>query len=180
MNNMLVSRYSKTAITLHWIIAILIVTNYALFLISDPLPEAQREAYMVPHMSIGISVLGLSLIRLFWRLGHKPPALPLEIAGWQAMLSKAVHMLFYFLIIAIPFTGWLMVSAYPKAPPVSFFGLFNIDLPFGKSKALSGIGHEGHEILTYALYGILALHIIGALKHQFAEKMPFIQRMWPG
>ena len=179
MNVPAISRYSKTAITLHWIIAILIVANYALFLISDTLPEAQRGAYMTPHMSIGISVLGLSLLRLFWRLGHKPPALPAEIAGWEATLSKFVHILFYFLIIAIPFTGWLMVSAYPKAPPVSFFGLFNFDLPFGKSKTLSGIGHEGHEILTYALYGIVALHIIGALKHQFADRMPFLRRMWP-
>ncbi len=173
------SRYSKTAITLHWIIAALIVTNYALFLISDGLPDAQKGPYMTPHMSIGISILGLSIIRLFWRLGHKAPALPPEITGWQAKLGRFVHVLFYVLIIAIPLTGWLMVSAYPAAPPVSYFGLFNIDLPFGKSKALSGIGHEGHEILTYALYGVVALHIAGALKHQFADRMPFIQRMWP-
>jgi cytochrome b561 len=179
MNSSAISRYSKTAMALHWIIAVLIVTNYVLYFVAETYPEAQREAYMTPHMSIGISILGLSLIRLFWRLGHKPPALPSELAGWQAMLSKLVHFIFYFLIIAIPFTGWLMVSAYPKAPPVSYFGLFEIDLPFGKSKALSGIGHEGHEILTYALYGILALHVIGALKHQFADRMPFIQRMWP-
>ena len=131
-----------------------------------------------PHRS-GSLHLGISLLRLFWRLGHKPPALPAEIAGWEATLSKFVHVLFYALIIVIPITGWLMVSAYPEAPPVSFFGLFNFDLPFGKSKALSGIGHEGHEILTYALYGIVALHIIGALKHQFADRMPFLRRMWP-
>lgn len=172
------SRYSKTAIALHWIIAILIIANYALFLISDGLPDAEREAYMTPHMSIGISVLGLSLFRLFWRFGHKPPALPTEIASWEAKLSKFAHVLFYVLMIAIPFTGWLMVSAYPDAPPVSFFGLFDIDLPFGKSKALSGIGHEGHEILTYALYGLVALHVVGALKHQFYDRMPFIRRMW--
>jgi cytochrome b561 len=179
MNSITIPRYSKTAILLHWVIAALIVTNYVLFLISDRLPEVQRGPYMTPHMSIGISVLGLSLIRLFWRLGHKPPTLPSEIAAWEAGVSKVVHVLFYFLMIAIPFTGWLMVSAYPEAPPVSFFGLFNIDLPFGKSKALSGIGHQGHEILTYALYGIVALHVVGALKHQFYERMPFIRRMWP-
>ncbi len=179
MSGTAISRYSKTAVALHWIIAILIVTNYVLFLVSDPLPEAQRAAYMLPHMSIGISILGLSLVRLFWRLGHKPPALPAEIAGWEAVLSKIVHVLFYVFIIAIPLTGWLMVSAYPKAPPVSYFGLFDFNLPVGKSKALAGIGHEGHELLTNALYGVLALHIIGALKHQFYDKMPFVRRMWP-
>jgi cytochrome b561 len=179
MNNMGISRYSKTAMLLHWIIAILIVTNYVLYYVAESYPEEQRGAYMMPHMSIGISVLALSLFRLFWRLGHKPPALPSELAGWQAMLSKSVHLIFYVLIIAIPITGWLMVSAHPKAPPVSYFGLFDLDLPFGKSKALSGIGHEGHEILGKVLYGVLALHVIGALKHQFTDRMPFIQRMWP-
>jgi cytochrome b561 len=179
MNNMGISRYSKTAMLLHWIIAILIVTNYVLYYVAESYPEEQRGAYMMPHMSIGISVLALSLFRLFWRLGHKPPALPSELAGWQAMLSKSVHVIFYVLIIAIPITGWLMVSAHPKAPPVSYFGFFDLDLPFGKSKALSGIGYEGHEILGKVFYGVLALHIIGALKHQFADRMPFIQRMWP-
>jgi cytochrome b561 len=179
MNNIGVSRYSKTAMLLHWIIAILIVTNVALYFVAESYPEAQRGAYMLPHMSIGITVLGLSLIRLFWRLGHKPPALSSELASWEVLSSKSVHFIFYFLIIAIPLTGWLMVSAHPKAPPVSFFGLFEINLPFGKSKALSGIGHEGHEILGKGLYGVFALHVIGALKHQFADRMPFIQRMWP-
>jgi cytochrome b561 len=174
-----VNRYSKVAMALHWIIAVLIIVNYALYLISDPMPDAQRKAYMLWHMSIGITVLGLSFVRLFWRLGHKPPALPAEISRWQAMLSKFVHIIFYGLIIAIPFSGWLMVSAHPGAQPLSYFGLFNIDLPFGKSKALGHFGHEAHEILTYALYGIVALHIIGALKHQFADKLKFIQRMWP-
>jgi cytochrome b561 len=179
VNELSISKYTRTAVAFHWLIAVLIVTNYVLFLVSDGLPDAQREAYMTPHMSIGISILALSILRLSWRLTHKPPPLPIDIKGWEVTLSKVVHFIFYFMIIAIPFTGWLMVSAYPVAPPVNFFGFFEIDLPFGKSKALSGFGHEAHEILTYALYGLVALHIAGALKHQFAERMPFIQRMWP-
>lgn len=70
MNNIGITRYSKTAMLLHWIIATLIVTNYVLYFVAESYPEAQRGSYMLPHMSIGITVLGLSLIRLFWRLGH--------------------------------------------------------------------------------------------------------------
>lgn len=172
-------KYSKTAIALHWIIAILIVSNVTLASMSEDLPRAAKAAYMDPHKAIGISILILSLLRLFWRIGHKPPPMPDAITGWQATLGKAVHALFYFLIIAVPLTGWLMVAARPGAPPVDFFGLFSIDLPVGDSKALSGFGHEGHEILTKPLVILIFLHVIGALKHQFADRLPFIQRMWP-
>jgi cytochrome b561 len=146
---------------------------------AEDLPRAAKAAYLNPHKAIGISILLLSVLRLLWRLGHKPPPLPDVIAGWQAKLGKAVHALFYFLIIAVPVTGWLMVAAFPGAPPVDFFGLFTLDLPVGESKALSGFGHEGHQILTKPLVILIFLHVIAALKHQFIDRLPFIQRMWP-
>ncbi|TSB05247.1 cytochrome b [Sphingorhabdus contaminans] len=173
------TKYSKTAIALHWIIAILIVANVALASMAEDLPRAARAAYMDPHKAIGISILALSVFRLFWRIGHKPPPLPEKLTGWQSTLGKAVHALFYFLIIAVPVTGWLMVSASPGAPPVDFFGLFTVDLPVSDSKALSGVGHEGHEILTKPLVILIFLHILAALKHQFIDRLPFLQRMFP-
>jgi cytochrome b561 len=174
-----VGKYSRTAIALHWIIAILIVTNVTLASMSEDLPRAAQAAYMNPHKAIGISILLLSVFRLFWRLTHRPPAEPSRIVGWQTVLGKTVHWLFYFLIIAVPVTGWMMVGLRPGAPPVDFFGLFSLELPFADSKALSGFGHDGHEILTKPLVILIFLHVIGALKHQFADRLPFLQRMWP-
>jgi cytochrome b561 len=173
------TKYSKTAIALHWIIAILVATNVVLVSMAEDLPRAAKVAYMDPHKAIGVSILLLSLLRLFWRLGHKPPPLPQAITGWQAKLGKTVHALFYFLILAVPLSGWLMSSAHPQAPPVSFFGLFDITMPVGKNEGLSEFGHEAHEILTKPLVILIFLHVIGALKHQFADRLPFIQRMWP-
>jgi cytochrome b561 len=179
MSTVTLNKYSKIAIALHWIIAILIITNVVLASMAEDLPREAKGALMNPHKAIGISILAFSVLRLFWRLGHKPPPMPDAIVGWQAKLGKSAHALFYFLIIVVPLTGWLMVSAFPGAPPVSFFGLFTLDLPFGESKALSGFGHEGHEILTKVLVVLIFLHVIGALKHQFADRLPFIQRMFP-
>jgi cytochrome b561 len=173
------TKYSKTAIALHWVIAILVVTNVTLASMSEDLPRAAKAAYMNPHKAIGVSILMLSLFRLFWRLGHKPPAMPDAITGWQAKLGKIVHALFYFLILAVPLSGWVMSSMHPQAPPVSFFGLFDITLPFGKNESVAGVGHEAHEILTKPLVILIFLHVIAALKHQFADRVPFIQRMWP-
>jgi cytochrome b561 len=173
------TKYSRTAIALHWIIAILVIANVVLVSMAEGLPREAKAIYMAPHKAIGVSILLLSLLRLFWRMGHKPPVMPDAITGWQAKLGKTVHALFYFLIIAVPLSGWLMASAHPQAPPVSFFGLFDITMPIGKNEGLAGIGHDAHEILTKPLVILIFLHVIGALKHQFADRLPFIQRMWP-
>jgi cytochrome b561 len=179
MDGLQISKYSKGAIALHWIIGALIVTNFVLAQLAEGVPESARAPYMLPHMSIGISILALSLLRLFWRLGHKPPAQPAALKSWENKLSKAIHWLFYILMIAVPVTGWLMVAAHPEAPAVDFFGLFKLDIPVPKSKDLSGVGHLGHFILTKVMFFAVLLHILGALKHQFIDRMPFIQRMWP-
>ncbi len=173
------TKYSKVAILFHWLIAILVIANFVLASIAEDLPREAQGALMAPHKALGVSILFLSVLRLFWRIGHKPPPLPESIAGWQAGLGKFVHLLFYFLIIAVPLSGWLMASAHPKAPPVDFFGMFDVTMPVGKDEGLAGIGHEVHEILTKPLFILILLHILGAIKHQFADKLPFIQRMWP-
>jgi cytochrome b561 len=175
----MISKYSKGAIALHWLIAILVVSNFVLASMAEDLPREAQGALMSPHKAIGISILLFSVLRLVWRLTNKPPMLPEAIPAWQATLGRIVHLLFYFLIIAVPFSGWLMASAHPQAPPVDFFGLFDATLPVEKSKALAGIGHEAHEILTKPLFILILLHIVAALKHQFADKIPFVQRMWP-
>ncbi len=99
--------------------------------------------------------------------------------GWQAKAGHSVHILFYVLMIAMPLTGWLMIGAKGNAAPVDFFGLFTLDMAVGKNAMLADIGNEGHEILVAPLIVLIGLHILGALKHQFIDKMPFIQRMWP-
>ncbi|MFD1767809.1 cytochrome b [Sphingorhabdus buctiana] len=175
----MISKYSKGAIALHWLIAILVIANFVLASMAEDLPREAQGALMSPHKAIGISILFFSVLRLVWRLTNKPPMLPEAIPAWQSTLGRIVHLLFYFLIIAVPFSGWLMASAHPQAPPVDFFGLFDATLPVDKSKALADVGHEAHEILTKPLFILILLHIIAALKHQFADKLPFVQRMWP-
>lgn len=172
-------KYSKVAILFHWIIAVLIGVNILLANLAEDLPRAARATYMSPHKAIGISILLLSVGRILWRLGHKPPALPGKVAGWQAKLGHSVHILFYVLMIAMPLTGWLMIGASGRAAPIDFFGLFTVDMAMAKNVMLSDIAHESHEILATPLIILIGLHVLGALKHQFLDKLPFVQRMWP-
>ena len=175
----MVSKYSKVAIALHWILAALIISNFVLASMAEDVARELRGTYMNPHKAIGISILLFSVFRLYWRMGHKPPPLPNAISGWQAKAGKFVHAVFYFLIIAVPLSGWIMASAHPQAPPVSFFGLFDFSLPIGKNEGFAGFAHETHEILTKPLAILIILHVLAALKHQFADRLPFIQRMLP-
>ena len=175
----MISKYSKVAIALHWILAALIISNFVLANVAEDLARELRGAYMNPHKAIGISILLFSVFRLYWRMGHRPPPLPDAISEWQAKLGKFVHAIFYFLIIAVPLSGWIMASAHPQAPPISFFGLFDFSLPIGRDKGVAGFAYETHEILTKPLAILIILHVLAALKHQFADRLPFIQRMFP-
>jgi cytochrome b561 len=172
-------KYSKIAVLFHWAIAILIGANILLANLAEDLPRAARAVYMSPHKAIGISILVLTVGRILWRLGHRPPPLPSQLTGLQATAGRTVHVLFYILMVVTPLTGWLMVGANGKAAPVDFYGLFTVDMALGKNAALAELSHEVHEFLATPLIILIGLHVLGALKHQLIDRMPFIQRMWP-
>jgi len=177
------SGYSKVAITLHWLIALMIVANVIGALIfdglldsADPVERARGSMLVGIHKSTGLTILVLSLFRLFWRLTHGFPRLPEHMAKWEIALARANHLAFYFAMIAVPLAGYVMTSAGPY--PLTWFGLFNVPkLPVGK--ALGDLAHEAHEVLAFATMGLLALHVMGALKHHFLDRDDVLSRMLP-
>ena len=105
-------------------------------------PTPQSFAVTQLHKSIGITILLLSLIRLGWRLTNPPPPEPPTLAPWERMLSQVVHWGFYFVMIAMPLTGWLMVSASKTAiPTVLFWTVLLAEHP-GRSR-WPGAGRQG-------------------------------------
>jgi cytochrome b561 len=180
------TRYTRIAVTLHWLVALLMIVNVALGIAADELPDDWVRPVIDTHKSIGITVLGLVLLRLLWRAGHPPPPLPIRYARWERIASHAVHGLLYASMLALPLSGWLHDSAWKDAAthPMQLFGLFEwprIGLvsriePVAKEALHTtlGIWHTG---LGYALYGLLALHLAGALKHQFIDGERELQRM---
>jgi len=163
MNN---KRYSGVAVVLHWLVALGILYNLIAMLVVDD--DARGRPFIELHKSIGISVLGLVLLRILWRAGHKPPVL-LPSAPWERVLATGVHHLLYLLMVLVPLSGWLMNSAsLNKATGLPYgIDLFHVvpwfNLPF-----------------FGAMWVALALHIAGALKHQFMDRQKLLQRMWFG
>lgn len=172
------SRYSQVAIWLHWIIAIAVITNIGLAGLTEDLPREVRGVYMGYHKALGVTILVLSVARLLWRLGHKPPPLPNTTPVWQAAFAKTIHFLFYVLLIGLPLSGWIWMSSAPA--PFSYFGLFEVPLfPVAGQKALGDALHSGHELAGTAMFFLIILHLLAAAKHQFIDKDNLIRRMWP-
>lgn len=180
-------RYTRTAMALHWLVAALMMANIALIWIVDLVPEERIRFVIDTHKSTGITVLGLAILRLLWRLTHQPPQLPGTYATWERRLSHAAHILLYALIFMLPLSGWLHDSAWKDAAthPMRLFGLvpwpriswiMNLD-PAAKL-TLHGAFGALHEWAGYVLYALFALHVAGALKHQIIDNEKQLQRMW--
>ena len=159
----------------HWVSAALIATLIAVGLfMSDMAYSPEKLEIYALHKSFGLLVLFLLIGRLVWRLISVQPQALGTHKRWETILAKIVHVFFYAALAAIPLSGWLMSSA--EEFPVPFFGLQMPDL-VEKNEALFDFMKETHEILAFALLGVLALHIAGAFKHHILDRDETLIRM---
>ena len=174
------ARYSRGAIILHWLIALLIIGNFIGAWTSEDLPRDQKMILMGYHKANGVVILLLTLVRVGWRFAYRPPALLGTLKAWEAALARVTHTLFYLLMLAVPLAGLGLHSAFSKGKPVSVFGLFDFPaLPVGSDKPTIGLFHELHEVTATAMLVLFGLHVAGALKHQFLDRDGTMARMLP-
>ncbi len=138
------------------------------------------------HKSLGLSVLVLSIIRLLWRLTHKPPALPAHMPLWEKWGAKLSHYGFYFFMIFVPLSGWALVSTSSYGLPTMWFNLFEWphipgleSLPEADKEQVNQWSESFHVYMAYAMLGLLFLHIGAALKHHFIDKDNVMHHMIP-
>ncbi|MDE8349694.1 MAG: cytochrome b [Acidocella sp.] len=182
-----VEKYTRTAVVLHWLIALLVGLNILLAITTDYFPDTYVRPMLDLHKSIGITMLGLVALRILWRLTHRPPPLPADYKPWEVLLANTAHYALYVLIIAMPLTGWTSDSGWKGAPshPMMLFWIipwfrfgFITSMDAAHQKYIHDLFGNIHTLLSYCLYGVLGLHVLGALKHQFIDRHPAIQRMW--
>jgi len=169
-------RYARGSIAFHWVIAAAILLNLVLGIAHDALPAGWR---VIPiHTSVGITVLALTIARLVWRMGHRPPPLDPSMPAWERMAAATSHWVLYVLSILVPLSGWAMVSGAATRRPFDWFGLFPLPyLPV--SPAAAGAAHDGHEILGFALLALVVLHVLAALRHHLILRDATLVRMLP-
>ncbi|MCE5180610.1 MAG: cytochrome b [Betaproteobacteria bacterium] len=175
---MATTRYTTTAIALHWLVALLIFAAFPLGLIMSDMPLSPLKLKLISyHKWLGVTVFLLVLARLAWRAVHTPPPLPETIPAWQRSAAQALHYLLYLLLFAIPLSGWLMSSA--KGFQTVYLGVLPLPDLIGKDKALGDALREVHEMLNFGLLALLFGHIAAALKHQFIDRNGVLARMLP-
>lgn len=197
-------RYGTVAMTLHWLIAALLIANICIGLyFSDLLDTAHELArqnsadaakyqtmalqYVPLHKSIGLTVLLLSVFRLVWRLVNPVPPPPASIPAWMRFGARVSHALLYVLIIGIPLTGWLMISAGAMGHPTSVFGLFGFPPAPGLSGLPRSVAHPYHEMfesahvfLAWSAIVLVPIHVLAAIYHHFLRGDDVLRRMLPG
>ena len=166
-------RYRPIVVTIHWITAAFILVQIYLGFAFGSLPKgsSERAELFTWHKSVGVTILILALVRLAVRLMNPPPPYPAELARWERAFAVWTHRLFYFLIVALPLTGLMAVSKGGATTPI----LGGLTVPTIPIPALG----ELHEPLVFATIALLVLHVAGALKHQFIDRGPSADRMWP-
>lgn len=182
------ARYNNIAVLLHWLIAAAIIFQLGLgWRMGDEPKGAGAYALFQLHKSIGFSILFLSVFRVVWRLTHKAPELPNTMPQWEQWAAKLAHLAFYGIMLGLPLTGWLLVSASSTNIPTVLFGVVPFPhLPFIPTLA-ADIKHQLHEfaeishaLLAVGTLALLLLHIGAVLKHQLMVKDTVFSHMAVG
>ena len=172
------ARWGHVAQFLHWLIVALVITQVVLANIAEGLPIGMKKlAMFARHKSVGITILGLAVIRLLWRWANPTPALPTTLKPYERTLAGLTHFGLYLILFAMPLTGWMMTSA--RGFPASWFGFFQLPDFVPKDKALYEAMKDTHHTLAAVLYAIVTLHVLAALKHHFVLKDDVLRRMLP-
>lgn len=191
------ARYTKTAKFLHWLIAIGIFVMFGIGWYMSDLPKeapkqmaydlfdmgvytwqlaeeiSPRTFYYNLHKSIGVTIFAFILIRILWRITHKPPALLSSYKEIERKIASGAHRLLYLLMFALPTSGIIM-AVYSKYG-IKWFGLNFIGGL--DNKPMRELFKEVHEIIGIVLLVIVAIHVLGALKHKFIDKDQTLSRM---
>lgn len=177
MQNNPTEHYDILGRSLHWVIVLLVSIMLLLGYLMQDMSPAYKFWWYNLHKSIGITTLGLMLVRLGWRLTSKQPAPPRKHSFWERQLAKYIHGLFYIVLILMPLSGWLMSTA--SGHPPKYFWLFYWPLPLQTNHSLATIAHHTHALLAWTLIILIGLHTLAVLKHHLIDRDDTLRRMLP-
>lgn len=172
------NNYTRTAIALHWLVAVLIVGTFLVGLYMHDLPLSPMKLKIYSwHKWAGVTVFLLAALRLVWRLGHQPPPLPEAMPRWQQLAAHGLHHLLYLFMVVIPVSGWLMSSA--KGFQTVWFGVLPLPDLVGKDQALGDLLQTVHMVLNFSFAFLVGVHVAAALKHHLVDRDDTLVRMLP-
>ena len=170
-------RYTRTAITLHWGLLLLLLGAFGLGLYMTELPNGIQKLKLYNwHKWAGATFLALSLLRLAWRLTHAPPPPP-PMPDWQRRAAAGVQVAMYVMFFVVPLVGWAYSSAVGY--PLVWFGVLPLPDWVPQDRELARAIKPWHERAAWLLALLIALHVAAALKHHFLDRDGLLRRMAP-
>jgi len=172
-------RYTKIAILLHWLVALLIIATFALGVTMVDIPgiTPTKLKYYSWHKWLGVTVLGLAGIRLLWRLTHPAPAYPADMPRWQASIAGSLHGLLYLLMFTVPVSGYFYSLA--AGVPVVYLGVVPLPVLIDANEVWKPILKQIHYVLNMSLLACVVLHVAAAFKHVVVDRDGMFRRMLP-
>jgi superoxide oxidase len=167
------SRYSFPSIAMHWLMVLVFIGVFVSVNLIDVFPkeDPNHQLFKTIHFYTGISVLGLVLVRMVFRLmGTTPDIVPAPPA-WQEKLAKLGHLGLYVLMIGMPILGWAALSAFGKPIPFSLPALVGANKELGRSIM------QFHELGGNLAYFLIGGHAVAALYHHYVMKDNTLLRM---
>ncbi|MBS0286159.1 MAG: cytochrome b [Proteobacteria bacterium] len=172
-------RFGSLTKMLHWSIFLLFIGQFFLVYRREYFPKNSPEKlqYILLHESIGVVLLVLALFMIVWRHVGTRPVMPASMSTLHVKAAKLMHFLLYAVMLFQPISG-IFMSQY-AGYPVGVFGLFDLPTLVHKNEAIGHLLKEAHELSSYAIIGLVSLHIIAALYHHFIIKDNVLKRMLP-
>ena len=163
------NRYGTVSRAIHGIMLLLVfgMIGVGVYMSDLDKTDDMRKVLFGLHMSTGVLVLLLAVVRLVWLKISPPPKLPAALENWERILARVVKSLMYLLMLLIPIAGILVVNT--KGVEVGFYGLFELPMLTGENKELHELMEEVHEVLAFSLLFLVVMHVAGALKHRFMD-----------
>lgn len=162
MSRVLPGMFTPFARLLHWLMAILIVAMLYVG-VGMVASLSHRDALLALHRPLGIAILLMAVLRLVYRLRHRPPTLPADLSRWQQYAAHASHWLLYVLMLAMPLIGWAMLSA--GGYPVGLFAGIVLPPILSHDASLYAGLRALHGVLAYLFFAMILLHAAAALSH---------------
>jgi cytochrome b561 len=171
--------YTGIARALHWLTAGLLVLSFTLgFSMTTWVADEDKIRVYGWHEWVGVTVFGLTVLRLLWRLRHPPPPLPPDVGRTERLVAGLVYAAFYLMLFVQPILGWMTSTAFGF--PVVYLGLVPLPNILAEDRALAERLAEIHELAAFVLLGLIVLHVAGVLFHHLIRRDAILSRMLPG
>ena len=172
-------RYTRPAVLLHWLIALLIIGAFTMGLVMTDIPgiTPTKLKYYSWHKWAGVTILALATVRLLWRLANRAPAYPASMPRWEQSAAHHLHSLLYVLMFAVPLSGYFYTLS--AGVPVVYFGLFQLPVLIAPNPELKPRAQGAALLAEHGPGRLRRLHVAAALKHVFIDRDGVIKRMLP-